>query len=114
MPYHSEEQANLSANVKTVNLLAGDKVEFVTVNSVVNVFAVVSAGGVHIAVHADNDIAVDDVEIVAIGTTLDKSQHLIDSFIVGAGTRLSLFAREVDGTATTDLLFGVEVLPVKR
>jgi len=104
--------ANLSASTKTANILSGDINEFVTQNSLVNIYAVSSAGGVRLTVLADTDVAVDDKEIVAIGTTLDKSQHLIDSFSVFAGTRLAYFLRETAAAATTDVLSAVEVLPL--
>lgn len=75
-----------------------------------NVYAVSSAGGIRVATYADSDIAIDDKEIVSIGTTLDKSQHLLDSFIVTSGTRLALFLRETAAAGTTDVLIGVEVI----
>ena len=112
MPYSSFENANLTASTKTANLLAGDINEFVPEASQINIYAVASAAGVNITILADSDVAIDDKEIIGIGTTLDKSQHLLDSFTVAAGTRLALFLREVDGTATTDVLTGVEVLPL--
>jgi len=112
MPYSSFENANVTASVKTANILAGDINEFVPVRSQVNIFAASSAAGVNITILADSDVAIDDKEIINIGTTLNKSDHLLDSFLVEAGTRLALFLREVDGTATTDVLTGVEVLPV--
>lgn len=112
MPYSSFENANVTASAKTANILSGDINEFVPQMSRVNVYAVSSAANVNISMFADSDIAIDDKEIVAIGTTLDKSQHLQDSFVVAAGTRLALFLRETAGTATTDVLTGVEVLPL--
>jgi len=110
MPFSSFNQQNITANSKTANILSGDINEFVTDDSVVNVYAVASASGVRLSMFADSDIAVDDKEIVNIGTTLNKSDHLIDSFEVSAGTRLSLFLRETGGVSTTDVLIGVEVL----
>lgn len=104
---------NLAANTKSANLLSGDINEFVAQNSLVNVYAVASASGVRLSMLADSDIAVDDKEIVAIGTTLDKSQHLIDSFAVAAGTRLAATLRETAGVATTDILTAFEVLPLQ-
>lgn len=112
MAYSSFENANVSASTKTANLLSGDVNEFVPQASVVNIYAVSSAANVNVTVLADSDVAIDDKEIVAIGTTLDKSQHLLDSFMVAPGTRLALFLRETAGTATTDVLTGVEVLPL--
>jgi len=103
---------NLAANTKTVNLLSGDINEFVTAVSQVNIYAASSASGVNVTALADSDVAIDDTEIVNIGTTLNKSDHLLDSFAVAAGTRLSLFLRETAGAATSDILVGVEVLPL--
>jgi len=111
MPYSSFNSANLTASVRTANILAGDINEFVPFDAVVNIYATSSAGGVNITILADSDVAVDDKEIVAIGTSLDKSQHLVDSFLVAAGTRLALFLRETAAAATTDVLSGIEVLP---
>jgi len=104
-------QANLSASTKTANLLAGDINEFVTQRSAVTIYAVSSAAGVRLTQLADKDVAVDDKEIVAIGTTLDLSQHMVDSFAVYPGTRLALTLRETAAAATTDVLIAVEVTP---
>lgn len=110
--YSSFNNANLTASTKTANILSGDINEFVKQDSRVNVYGVSSASGVRINVLADGDVAVDDKEIVAIGTTLDKSQHLIDSFAVFAGTRLAATLRETAAVATTDVLTGFEILPL--
>lgn len=112
MPYTTKNNSNLTASTKTNNLLSGDINEFIGYNAIVNVFAVSSASSVNVTLMADSDVAIDDKEIVTIGTTLDKSQHLLDSFAVAAGTRLALFLRETAGVATTDVLIGVEVLPM--
>jgi len=112
MPYSTNFQLNLGANTKSANLLSGDINEFVPVDSQVNIYAVSSAVGTNITVLADSDVAVDDQEIVAIGTTLNKSDHLLDSFTVGGGTRLAIFLRDVSGAATNDINTGVEVLPL--
>lgn len=112
MGYSTNNQVNLGANATSANLLSGDINEFVTVPSQVNIFAVSSAIGTNITVLADSDVAVDDQEILGIGTTLDKSQHLVDSFLVGAGTRLVLRLRDTSGAATNDILTGVEVNPI--
>jgi len=110
--YSSFNQANLAASTKTANILSGDINEFITSPSVINIYAVSSASGVRLSMLADSDVAIDDKEIVAIGTSLDKSQHLLDSFAVFAGTRLALTLRETAAVATTDVLIGVEVLPM--
>jgi hypothetical protein len=106
------ENANLTASVRTANILSGDINEFITVPSMVFLYNVASAAGVHMTMFADSDVAIDNKEIVAIGTSLIKPDHLLDSFAVGAGTRLSLFADERAAAATTDLLTGVEVIPL--
>jgi len=112
MPYSSFESANVTASARSANILSGDINEFVPYAATVNIYAVSSAANVNITVLADSDVAIDDKEIVAIGTTLDKSQHLLDSFMVGPGTRLAFFLRETAGTATTDVLSGVEIVPM--
>lgn len=112
MAYSTSNTVNLGANATSANLLAGDINEFVTVNSQVNIFAASSAIGTNITVLADSDVAVDDQEILSIGTSLDKSQHLVDSFLVSAGTRLAIRLRDTSGAATNDILVGVEVNPI--
>lgn len=112
MPTSMLRNDNLSASTKTSNILAGDINEFVGVPSMVNIYAVESAAGIRISMFADSDIAIDDKEIPNIGTTIDSSAHLIDSFAVNGGTRLSLFLRETAAVATTDSLIKVEVLPL--
>lgn len=111
MPYSTSNTLNLGANAKTGNLLSGDINEFVPTRARVNIFAVASAVGTNITVLADSDVAVDDQEILAIGTTLDKSQHLTDSFVVAPGTRLAITLRDISGAATNDIFVGIEVLP---
>lgn len=110
--YSSFNQANLAASTKTANILSGDINEFIAQPSIVNIYGVSSASGIRISMLADSDVAIDDKEIVAIGTTLNKDQHLLDSFAVYAGTRLALTLRETAAVATTDVLLGVEVLPM--
>lgn len=112
MSYSTNNEVDLAANSTTANLLSGDINEFVTVPSQVNLFAVSSAAGINITMLADSDVAIDDQEIVSIGTSLDKSQHLVDSFLVGAGTRLALRLRNTTATATIDILTGIEVNPL--
>lgn len=112
MSYSTSNTIDIAANTTSANLLSGDINEFVTVNSQVNLFAVASAADIKITMLADSDVAVDDQQIVAIGTTLDKSQHLVDSFLVSAGTRLALRIRNDSAATTTDILTGVEVNPI--
>jgi len=112
MPASQFENANLTASTKTANLLAGDINEFVPYPAVVNVYAVSSAAGVNLSMLADSDVAIDDKEIITIGTTLNKSDHLIDSFAVGAGTRLAATLRETAAAATTDVLTCFEIVPL--
>ncbi len=104
--------ANLAAYSVSANIFAGDTIEF-TPNrvSLVNVYAVASAIGIKLTVMADSDVAVQDKEIAFIGTTLDKSAQLVDSFFVGPGTRLSVFLRESANVATTDVYTCLEVIP---
>jgi len=111
MPSSTIYSANLASGAKSANLLAGDINEFVPRLSQVNIYAVASAIGIKLSVNADSDIAIDDKEIPYVGTTLDKSAHLIDSFMVVGGTRLSATIRETAAVATTDTYLSVEVLP---
>ena len=112
MAYSTFLNSNLTQAAKTANVLSGDVNEFVGQDSLVNIYAVSSASGVRVSVFADSDLAIEDKEITTIGTTLNKSDHLFDSFPVSAGTRLSLFLRETNVAATTDVITGVEVLPL--
>jgi hypothetical protein len=112
MPSSTIYSANLTASTKTANILAGDINEFITQMSQVTIYCVSSATGVRITVLADSDVAVDDKEISAIGTTLDKSDHVLDSFVVGPGTRLACFLRETAAAGTTDVYTCVEVIPL--
>lgn len=111
MSYTTINSVDLAVNAKGSNILAGNVNEFVGSLSQVNIYSVSSASGIRITVLADSDVAVDDAEIVAIGTSLDKSQHLVDSFVVAPGTRLSIFLRNTTAVATTDVLTGVEIIP---
>jgi len=112
MPSHTTYSLNLTASTKTANLLAGDVIEFVPYNAVVKVYGVISALGVNMIVMADSDVAVDDKEIPFVGTTLDKSAHLIDSFMVRQGTRLAVFLRETAAAGTIDAYTHVEIIPL--
>jgi len=112
MPSSTFVNANLSASAKTGNLLAGDINEFVPFRAQVSIYAVNSEDDVNITVLADSDVVVDDTEIVFVGTTIDKSAHLIDSFVVNPGTRLAIFLRETGAAATADVLTVVDVTPV--
>lgn len=112
MGWSTSITTNLAANTTTANLLSGDINEFVTVPSQINIFAVTSAAGVALTMLADSDVAIDDQEITGVGTSLDKSQHLLDSFLVQAGTRLALRLRETAGVSTADIITGVEVNPL--
>lgn len=112
MGYSTSETVDIAANTTSANLLSGDINEFVTVASQVNLFAVSSAREMRITMLADSDVAVDDQPIINIGTTLDKGAHLIDSFLVSAGTRLALRIRNTGSATTIDTLTGVEVNPL--
>jgi len=112
MAFSSIYSANLTASTKTANILSGDINEFVNQRSLVNIYSVSSATGVRITIMADSDVAIDDKEIPFVGTTLNKSDNLLDSFYVGPGTRLSAFYRETAAAGTTDVYLGVEIIPV--
>lgn len=112
MPTSTFESPNLTASVRTANILAGDINEFVTQDSVINLYCISSAGNIHTTMFADSDVTIDNKEIVAIGTSLLTPDHLVDSFEVTAGTRLALFYDERGAVSTTDVLTKVEVLPL--
>ncbi len=108
MGYFATEQANITASAKTANLIAGEQMEFIGEPSVIRVYAVASAANANLAIFADSDVLVDDQEIVNIGTTLNRSDHLIDAFPVAAGTRLFVTLRETAAAATNDVLIAIE------
>lgn len=108
MGYSTIRTDNLTANTKSANILAGDVNEFVSNGGQVNFYAVSSASGIKVTIYADGDIIMDDKEIVAIGTTLSRIDHPLNSVVVESGTRLGIYLRETAGVSTTDILFGVE------
>lgn len=112
MPTTMINTINATASVKTANLLAGDINEFIPTDSIVTVSAVASAIAINLTILADSDVAVDDKEIINIGTTLNASDHVIDTFAVAGGTRLALFLRETAAVGTVDILTKVEVQPL--
>lgn len=109
----SVNSANIAANTRTANIIAGDPNEFLAYPALVTVYQVSSASSVRTSIYADTDVVVDDKEILAIGTTLDTSAHLVAQFEVEAGTRLSVFLRETGGVATTDILTLVNIEPLE-
>lgn len=111
MPKSVIYNANLAASTKTANILAGDNNEFVPYDAEIAIRAVSSATGVRMTILADSDVIMDDKEIPFIGTTLIDKDHVIDTFSVSAGTRLSITLRETAAAATTDVYTGVEVTP---
>lgn len=112
MPKTTVYTANQAALTKTANLLSGDTNEFVPYPARVRITSVSSAIGINLSVFADADLLVDDKTIPFIGTSLIDKDHLIDEFLVDAGTRLSVFARETANVATTDHYIAVEIEPI--
>lgn len=100
---------NLAASTKTANLLANTDLAFATDDGTLAIYGVSSAAGVNIEVGVQNDKAITDREILYIGTTIDRSAHLIGAFDVAAGAALSLFLRETAAAATTDVLLAIEL-----
>lgn len=112
MPKTTVVTVNQAANSKTANLLSGDTNEFVPFPANIRVTGVSSASGIKLSIMADTDLIMDDKEIPFIGTSLIDKDHLIDEFMVEQSTRLSIFARETAGAATTDHILGIEVTPL--
>jgi len=102
---------NLTANSKTANILAGNINEFVATRSRVQLACVSSASGVRLTFLGGADVGIDDAEILAIGTSLIYPDHVIDTYVVGGGTRMLLTLRETAGVSTTDILTSVDVQP---
>jgi len=112
MPKSVVYTANQAALSKSANLLAGDVNEFVPYDAEVSIRSVSSAVGMRLSIFADTDLIVDDKEIPYIGTSLIDDAHVIDSFQVEAGTRLSATGRETSNVATTDYYVSVEITPI--
>jgi hypothetical protein len=102
---------NITANTTTANLLSGNINEFVTQRSRVTFYFKSSAAGIKMKILASSDVAVDQAEVVAIGTTLAIPDDLFVSFNVAPGTRLAVTATETAGVSTTDLIGAVDVDP---
>ncbi|MEK6876162.1 MAG: hypothetical protein AABX63_02030 [Nanoarchaeota archaeon] len=103
---------NLSASTKTGNLLADTDLQQVAEESQISIYAISSAAGVNMEMGAGADKVISDREILFIGTSVDKSAHLVtDPFVVEGGTNLSLFLRETAAAATTDVLLIIEATP---
>jgi len=111
MPKSVVYDANRAALSKSSNLLSGDNNEFVPYDAEIAIRAVASAVGMRLTIMADSDIIVDDKEIPYIGTSLVDKDHVIDTFSVEGGTRLTATLRETANVATTDTYFGVEITP---
>jgi len=112
MPKTTIYTANQAALSKTANILAGDVNEFIPYDAEVAIRAVSSAIGIKLSIFADTDLLVDDKEVPYIGTSLIDKDHVVDTFQVQAGTRISAFARETANVATTDHYFSVEITPL--
>lgn len=101
---------NISANTPTADQLAGEKGRFVAAGDIVRLYALASADTATISFGTANDIFVDDKRFVYVGTSLDKSAHLIGEFTASNDGELSLKFRETGGVSTTDIRGSVEVL----
>lgn len=102
---------NLTANTTSSNLLAGNINEFVTQRSVVTFYLIASAAGIKVKILASSDVAVDQAEVITIGTSLIIPDNMFVSFPVGPGTRLAITLTETAGVSTTDTLGAVDVVP---
>jgi len=112
MPKSTVYNANLTASTKTANIFSGDVNEFIPYDAEVAIRAVSSAIGIKMSVFADSDLIVDDKEIPYIGTSLIDKDHVVDTFVVEAGTRLAVFLRETAAAGTTDVYTSIEITPV--
>jgi len=102
---------NLTANTRSGNILSGNINEFITVRSRITLAQVSSASGIRCTFIGGSDVGIDDAEILAIGTSLLFPDHVIDSYVVGPGTRMLLTLRETAGVSTTDVLTSLDVQP---
>lgn len=104
-------QANISANADTANLLSGNLNELVQGRARVTFWLKSSASGAKVTIYAGGDVAVPKQEIVAIGTSLAATDDYFVQFDVDGITRLSLIVTETAGVATTDIIGALEVQP---
>lgn len=101
-------QDNLTASTKTGNLLANTDLAQAPDDGTIYLYGVSSAAGVNLEFGVANDKAVSDREILKIGTTISRSDHMLANFNVAAGSPLSLFLRETAASGTTDVLLEIE------
>lgn len=101
---------NVAANSVSNDQLQGEKGRFVQEGDMVRFYAVSSADTMTIQFGTANDIFMDDKRFVFVGTSLDKSAHLIGEFTATQAGELSLKFRETGGVATSDIRASIEVL----
>jgi len=99
---------NLTASTKTGNLLANTDLNQMPFDGVLSVYGVSSAVGVNIEIGVGSEKVITDREIVFIGTSIDRSAHLIGEFAVAGGSNLSIFLRETTAAGTIDVIQIVE------
>lgn len=95
---------NLSASTKTGNILADTDLQQMPFDGVVTVYGVSSASSINVEMGVGSEKTITDREILFIGTTIDKSAHLITQLEAPQGANLSCFLRETAGVATTDVI----------
>lgn len=112
MPTITVNSVNLASSTRTGNIFAGDPNEFINYPATIRLYQVSSASGVKVTLLFDTDVIVDNKEILAIGTSIDTSAHLMAEDDAEAGTRLSCFLQETAGVATTDVLTLLDIEPL--
>jgi hypothetical protein len=100
---------NVSANSVSADQLSGEKGRFVAAGDMVTLYAVSSADTMTIQFGTANDIFIDDKRFVTVGTTLNKSDHVVGQFVATNDGELSLKFRETGGVSTSDIRASIEV-----
>lgn len=89
--------------------LANEKGRFVSPGDIVYLYNVSSASGAQISFGTANDVFLDFKQVTCIGTSLNKSDHLVGAFEPTIPGELSLKFRETANAATTDQIWSVEI-----
>jgi len=98
-----------TANSISADQLANEKGRFVQPGDEVYLYVVSSAITEQISFGTANDTFIDFKGVSSVGTSLDKSAHLVGAFQPTMPGELSLKFRETGNVSTTDLIWSVEI-----
>ena len=111
------DEQSVAASGTVTNLVAGTKYEFMSRNSVVEVFAVqdgADAGSLRMDVSFGNVLEGDNLAVPTFSATLgpDKDKHKLISALAQAGDRLQLKITNQDAVNASALRWLVNVVAV--